>query len=354
MTQINSSAPVMVTGATGYLAGHVVKLLLEAGHTVHAPVRAPDKVDKLKHLNAIAAGTKGQIKYFKADLLDEGSYSEAMAGCELVIHTASPFFLKVKNPQKDLIEPAVNGTRNILNSANATASVKRVVLTSSMAAIYTDNTEIAKKPNGVLTEEFWNETASLTHAPYALSKTLAEKEAWKMVEAQDRWDLVTINPSFLLGPGISSDTGGESYSVMIQFGDGQLATGVPDFRIGIVDVRDVAMAHIKAGFTPAAKGRHITSAYDSGFPEVAKILRDAFGEKYKIPKATAPKFLIWLFGPMINAALTRKVVSRNVGHDFKADNSKSVRELGLEYRPLETTLVEHFQDLVDSGRIKPK
>ncbi|MDG2043084.1 MAG: NAD-dependent epimerase/dehydratase family protein [Maricaulis sp.] len=354
MTQINPMAPVMVTGATGYLAGHVVKQLLEAGHTVHAPVRSPDNADKLKYLNAIAAGTQGQIKYFKADLLDEGSYNEAMTGCELVIHTASPFFLKVKDPQKDLIEPAVNGTRNVLNAVNATDSVKRVVLTSSMAAIYTDNTEIAKKPGGVLTEEFWNETASLTHSPYAFSKKLAEQEAWKMMKAQDRWDLVTINPSFLLGPGISPETQGESYSVMTQFGDGQLATGVPDFRVGVVDVRDVAMAHVRAGFTPAAEGRHITSGYDSGFPEMAKMLRDEFGDKYGIPKSTAPKFLIWLFGPMINAALTRTVVSRNVGVDFKADNSKSVRELGMEYRPMETTLVEHFQDLVDSGRIKAK
>lgn len=108
----------MVTGATGYVAGWLVKKLLEEGITVHAAVRNPDNEKKLAHLNALAAKAKGDIKYFKSDLLEPGSYAKAMEGCELVYHTASPFSLEVENPQRDLIDPAVKGTANVLDSAN--------------------------------------------------------------------------------------------------------------------------------------------------------------------------------------------------------------------------------------------
>ena len=139
MTTIDKSKPVMVTGATGFVAGWLVKKLLEEGITVHAAVRNPDNNEKLKYLNAIADKSKGSIKYFKSDLLQEGSYAEAMEGCELVYHTASPFVIDVNDPQKELIDPAKLGTRNVLEQANKTASVKRVVVTSSCAAIYGDN-----------------------------------------------------------------------------------------------------------------------------------------------------------------------------------------------------------------------
>jgi len=106
MTNIHRSAPVTVTGATGYVAGQLVKNLLAEGLTVHAPVRDPNSPEKLRYLNEIAVATPGDIKYFKADLLHDGSYAEAMAGCELVFHTASPFKVGVKDPQKELVGPA--------------------------------------------------------------------------------------------------------------------------------------------------------------------------------------------------------------------------------------------------------
>ncbi len=354
MTQINPQAPIMVTGATGYLAGVIVKQLLEAGHTVHATVRDPDNVEGLKYLNAIAAGTPGQIKYFKADLMDAAAFEAPMAGCELVIHTASPFTLNVKDPQTELIDPAVNGVRNVLHAANATPTVKRVVMTSSCAAIYSTNAGIKAMPGGKLTEAEWNTRSSLTEEPYSFSKTLAEKEGWKIAGAQDRWDLIAINPSFILGPGINPQTAGESYAIMMQFGTGAMANGVPDFRIGMVDVREVATAHIKAGFTPEASGRYILSAHDSGFPEMAAALRAQFGDQFRISDKRMPKLIVWLFGPMINPALTRKRVSESVGIDFHADRSKSVRELGIEYRPMADSVVELFQQLIDAGRLSPQ
>ena len=353
MTQINPQAPIMVTGATGYLAGVIVKQLLEAGHTVHATVRNPDKVEGLKYLNAIAAATPGQIRYFKADLMDAASFEAPMVGCELVIHTASPFTLNVKDPQTELVDPAVNGVRNVLNAANATPTVKRVVMTSSCAAIYSTNADIKHMPEGKLTEAEWNTSSSLTEEPYSYSKTLAEKEGWKIAGAQDRWDLIAINPSFILGPGINPQTTGESYAIMMQFGTGAMANGVPNFRIGMVDVREVAAAHIKAGFTPEASGRYILSAHDSGFPEMAAALRAHFGDQFKISDKQMPKFVVWLFGPMINSALTRKRVAESVGIDVHADHSRSVRELGIEYRPMADSVVELFQQLIDAGRLIP-
>ncbi|MGB5541987.1 MAG: NAD-dependent epimerase/dehydratase family protein, partial [Gammaproteobacteria bacterium] len=190
MTSIDRSAPVMVTGATGYVAGLLVEKLLQEGLTVHAPVRDPDNPEKLKYLNALASAAPGEIRYFKADLLDEGSYAEAMAGCQLVFHTASPFIVDVEDPQKELVDPAKLGTRNVLETANRTPSVRRVVLTSSCAAIYGDNADLQQTPGGVFTEEIWNTSSSLAHNPYSYSKTVAEKEAWKINQAQSRWDLV--------------------------------------------------------------------------------------------------------------------------------------------------------------------
>ena len=135
----SSTAPVLVTGATGYLAGWIVKRLLEEGKTVHAAVRDPSNKHTIAHLDDMAASLPGDITYFKADLLDDGSFDEAIQGCDVVMHTASPFTSEVTDPQKDLVDPAVRGTRKVLGAANRTDSVKRVVLTSSCAAIYGDN-----------------------------------------------------------------------------------------------------------------------------------------------------------------------------------------------------------------------
>ncbi|MDP5172176.1 MAG: NAD-dependent epimerase/dehydratase family protein, partial [Bacteroidia bacterium] len=155
MQTIDPSKPVLVTGANGYVASWLVKRLLDEGMTVHAAVRNPNDDKKLKHLKEVAAKASGKLIFFKSDLLKPGSYSEAMQGCELVYHTASPFTSDVKDPQKELIEPAVLGTENVLNSANKVASVKRVVVTSSCAAIYTDAIDTVNAPGGRLTESVW-------------------------------------------------------------------------------------------------------------------------------------------------------------------------------------------------------
>lgn len=349
---IDNSAPVLVTGATGYVAGQLIKLLLEKGLTVHAAVRDPSREDKLQYLNEIANGTPGHIEYFKSDLLVEGSYAQAMAGCKKVFHTASPFTMDIKDPQKELVDPAKLGTRNVLEQANKEESVERVVVTSSCAAIYGDNADCRNAPNGTLTEEIWNTTSNLEHQAYSYSKTLAEKEAWNIVEKQDRWDLVTINPSLVIGPGINPHATSESFSLVKQFGDGAMKFGAPRYGMGCVDVRDLAYAHMAAAFTPNAQGRHIISGHNSDMFEMAQTLTEEFGSDYPIPTRPMPKWLVWLVAPMVNKALSRKIVSLNVDVPWKADSAKSIRELGVSYRPLSESMNDMFRQLVESGAFK--
>lgn len=352
---IDKTKPVMVTGANGYVASWLIKKLLDEGVSVHAAVRNPEDDRKVGHLKQIAQNSNGKLKFFKGDLLLPGSYKEAMEECEIVFHTASPFTLNIKDAQKELIDPAKLGTRNVLQTVNETASVKRVVVTSSCAAIYTDAIDCKNAPNGEITEEMWNTTSSLSYQPYSYSKTLAEKEAWEIAKKQDQWDLVTINPSFVMGPPLNPHaTTSESFSILKQLGDGTLKMGVPNIGVGIVDVRDVAEAHFKAGFTTSAKGRYITSGHNSSFLQMATSLQSKYSSKFPIPKKALPKWLAWTFGPMLDKSVTRKFISNNVNIEWKANNTKIKKELEISFRPLETTMQDGFQTLIDEGILKPK
>lgn len=353
--EIDKTKPVLVTGATGYVAGWLVKKLLGQGLTVHAAVRDPSNKEKTRHLDQLATESSGTINYFKSDLLEEGSYAKAMEGCELVFHTASPFTTDVKDPQKELIDPAVIGTQNVLEQANKSPSVKRVLLTSSCAAIYTDCSDLEATPHGVFTEDIWNTTASLKHQPYSFSKTLAEKEAWRISAEQDRWDLVVVNPSMVMGPSLNAKTNtSESMNLLVQMGDGTMKSGIPNAGVGVVDVRDLAEAHFRAGFEPNARGRHIISGHNSNFLELAEILHADFGDRYPIPKKALPKWLLMIIGPMVNKVVTRKWVRNNINMRWRAENAKSKKELGLSYRPLQKTMYDGFEQLIESGVLKKK
>ncbi len=349
MPQVDTSAPVMITGATGFVAGWIVKELLDAGATVHAPVRDPNNPDKLKYLNAMAERSPGEITFFRANLLEQGSYAKAMTGCAIVFHTASPYTVNAKDPQQELVDPALLGTRNVLNEVNRTASVRRVVLTSSCAAIFGDNADLKMTPNGAFTEEIWNTSSSLQHQPYSYSKTVAESEAWKIVGTQDRWDLVVLNPSLVIGPGISPRATSESFKIVRQMGDGSLKMGAPRWGIGMVDVRDLAQAHIAAAFRPNASGRYIINGHNTDHLSMAMSLLPRFGADYPIPRRALPKWLMWLLGPIVGGGATRKKISLNVDLPFKADNAKSIRELGMTYRPMQESMNDMFQQMVDNG-----
>ncbi len=350
MLNIDKTKPVLVTGATGYVAGWVVKRLLEEGVTVHAAVRDSKDVRKVAHLAQMAAELPGNIRYFEADLLDDGSYAEAMQGCAIVFHTASPFKLAIRNPQKELVDPAKLGTRNVLETANQTASVQRVVLTSSCAAIYGDNADIGNAPRKTLTEDIWNTSSSLEHVPYSYSTTVAEREAWAIAEKQSRWNLVVVNPSLVIGPGLNPHATSESFNLVRQLGNGRMKAGIPDIGCGAVDVRDLAEAHLRAAYLPGAKGRHIVSGHNTSLPEIARALLPKF-EAYPVPRRILPKWLVWLAAPLADKSTTRKFVARNVGYVWQADNSKSRRELKMSYRPLSVTIQDMFQQMIESRQI---
>lgn len=352
MTIIDKTKPVLVTGATGYVAGWIVKKLLDEGICVHAAVRDPDNKEKLKFLDQLSAQSKGRIVYFKSNLLSDGSYAEAMEGCELVYHTASPFILDVKDPQKELVDPAKLGTSNVLETANRIKSVKRVVVTSSVAAIYGDNIDLRSTANGIFTEDDWNISSTVKHGAYLYSKTQAEKKAWEIYRKQKRWDLVVVNPGLVMGPALNPLlVTSESFRLIKQFGDGSLRAGVPKMGMGVVDVRDLGLIHFQAGFISEAKGRYIASGHNTKYIDLAKVLQPVYGSKYPIPKKEMPTWIIWLLGPMINKALTRKFVSRNIGYEWKGDNSKSKKELGVAYRPLRESVIDMFQQLIDNNII---
>lgn len=346
MTSIDPAAPVLVTGGTGYIASWIVRYLLEDGRTVRATVRDPEKPTGLEHLRELADAHPGKLSLHRADLLEEGSFADAMSGCELVIHTASPFLLgKISDPAAQLVRPALEGTRNVLTSVDATPSVKRVVLTSSVVAICGDNADMAGRDQ--FTEADWNTTSSLGHQPYPYSKTVAEKEAWSMCGQQSRWDLVTIHPGLVLGPSLTSSSKSGSMTTMRHFADFSLATGAPALEMAVVDVRDVARAHIAAGDTPAAHGRYIATSETMSMLDIGKALRARFGYRPSFPLFEAPKPLIKLAAPV--AGLTREFVKRNVGYPLRFDNSRTLHDLGVGFRPGAESAVEHFAQMIDEG-----
>ncbi len=349
---MNKEIPVLITGGSGYLASWIVKKFLEDGYTVHTSVRNLDDESKIVHLKKLSIENEKRLKLFQADLLEENSFAEAMQGCEIVIHTASPFFIDhIKDPLNELINPAVNGTKNVLNTVNQTESVKRVVLTSSVAAIYGDAKDVKNTENNIFTEEYWNITSSVKHNPYPYSKTLAEKTAWEMEKAQNRWTMSVINPGFIMGPSLTSRNDSTSIGFLIKLVDGTFSIGVPDLFFGVVDVRDVAEAHYQAAKIKVQE-RHILVADTIAVIDFCHILSDKFDGEYKFPRRTLPNWLLYIFGPL--QGVTAKFVKNNMGVPMYFNNSKSKKNLKIKYRPINETLVDHFQQLINDQLISVK
>ncbi|KAI3764261.1 hypothetical protein L2E82_14267 [Cichorium intybus] len=280
---------VCVTGASGYIASWLVKFLLQRGYTVRATVRSLDDPKKTEHLLALD-GAKERLSLFEANLTEEGSFASAVNGCECVFHTASPVLLSVSEPQTQLLDPAVKGTLNVLKSAAKVPSLKSVVLTSSMAAVM-----FPVKPLelGDVIDETWfsdPETCEQKKLWYALSKTLAENAAVKFCK-ENGLELVVINPGYVIGPILQPTLNLTSEGIM-----GMIETGKEVFPDGIyrlVDVRDVANAHILAFENPEANGRYCTVGVVIRSSEIMKILNThypALGrfERYKDGKCVEP------------------------------------------------------------------
>jgi dihydroflavonol-4-reductase len=332
--------PVCVTGASGFIASQLVGDLLERGYTVRGTVRdaSSDRYDFLREL----PGASERLELVSANLLEPASFDAAVAGCEVVHHTASPYALSVEDPQRDLVDPAVKGTQGVLQ-ASAQAGVKRVVLTSSMAAV-TDEPEDGK----VLTEADWNEKSSLERNPYYYSKTLAEKAAWRFVEEKSPpFDLVVINPFLVIGPALTQSLN-TSNGVLRDLLTG-VYPGVLRICWGVVDVRDVARAHVLAQETPAAQGRHLCAREVVNMRDmVERLSAEGFGD-YKLPSlgldCALGDYVIRLasyFQPKGVGSYLRT----HIGRTLSFDNTKIKAELGLEFRDLGDTLRDTVKDLI--------
>ncbi|PIG85823.1 cinnamoyl-CoA reductase [Aspergillus arachidicola] len=244
----------LVTGASGFIASHVVRQLLENGYQVRATVRSIKNEKKIKHLLDMQAKWPGKLTLFEADLLKPGSFDEPAKGCSVVYHIASPFFIEsqIRDGQKEVVEPALKGTQHVLDAVQKCETIKLVVVTSSVAAIFGDNADVQSMKDNTLSSEHFNTTSTVTHNSYSYSKVIAEKEAWKYYEAQPsprRWRLVTINPGLVLGPSLSPTSESGSLSLLDQLLRGELFLGVPDLWFATVDVREVATAHLRVAQT---------------------------------------------------------------------------------------------------------
>ncbi|KAG2671678.1 hypothetical protein I3843_13G006400 [Carya illinoinensis] len=272
---------VCVTGASGYIASWLVKLLLQRGYTVKASVRDPNDPNKTEHLLGLD-GAKERLHLFKADLLEEGSFDSVVDGCEGVFHTASPFYFSVTDPQAQLVDPALKGTLNVLRSCAKVLSVKRVVITSSMAAVAYNGKPLA--PDVTVDEAWFSDPALCERSKlwYMLSKTLAEEAAWKFGK-ENGIDIVAVNPGLVLGPLLQPSLNTSVEPVA------KLVNGAETFPNAIyrwVDVRDVANAHILAFENPSASGRYCLVAEVVHCSEVLKLLHKLFPD-LKLPEKCA-------------------------------------------------------------------
>ncbi|KAL3514932.1 hypothetical protein ACH5RR_021834 [Cinchona calisaya] len=260
---------VCVTGASGFLASWLIKRLLLSGYQVTGTVRDPENAKKVAHLWRLE-GAKERLTVVKGELLVEGSFDEAVMGCEGVFHTASPVLGRpASDPKAEILKPAVEGTLNVLRSCKKNPYLKRVVLTSSSSTM---RAREDYDPNIPLDESSWSSETLCERLKlwYVLSKTLAEKAAWKFCQ-ENKIDLVTLLPSFVIGPSLSPELCSTAADVL-----GLLKGETQKFewhgRMGYVHIDDVALCHILAYERREAKGRYLCSSTVVDNDELASIL----------------------------------------------------------------------------------
>lgn len=313
---------VLVTGASGFIARHVVAELRGAGYRVRGTARRDvDGVDELA----------------RADLGADAGWAEAVDGCDYVMHVASPFPVGVPSSEDELVRPAVDGTLRVLRAAKE-AGVRRVVVTSSVAAIASGHRDTV-----VRTESDWSDLER--SAAYAKSKTLAERAAWDFAQ-ESGLELVVVNPGMVLGPLLSS---GVSTSVdVVRRLLVREVPGSPKMGFPVVDVRDVAIGHRLAMESSIAAGQRYVLAGDFVWMrEIAAVLAEAFGPRgYRVPTGVMPTWLLRIvsrFDPSVRQALDF------VGRTEFVSADKARGELGWTMRPVRDTIVDTAERLIELG-----
>ncbi|MBP6555170.1 MAG: NAD-dependent epimerase/dehydratase family protein [Novosphingobium sp.] len=333
---------VFVSGGSGYIAGFLIRQLIDAGWSVHTSIR---DLAKESAVRATLAVDNSKLKFFAADLTSDAGWAEAMAGCSHVAHVASPLPTDAPKHEDELIVPARDGALRALKAAKA-AGVKRFVMTSSMAAIAYGH----GRSKSVFTEADWTDPTSPDAYAYVRSKTIAERAArdWMAAEGGDM-EFVTVNPSLVLGPLQSGDFS-TSLEAIKKLLEGSMP-GMPNLGFGIVDVRDVADMHVRCLTAPNMAGeRFICSGPFLMLDEVAAILREGLGpQARKVPKLKLPNWLVRI------AARFDPVIGQVIGELGKRRESPPIhaREvLGWVPRPVEESILDTARDMIRLGIVK--
>ena len=328
---------VLLTGISGYIAMHCAKELLKRDYHINATVRNLDKVEDIKNALSALSLDVDKIQFFQADLLSDDNWEDAMADCEYVMHVASPYPLNQPKDENVLIKPAVEGTERVVSLAIKN-NVKKIVLTSSVVAVSVGHT---KKQ---YSEEDWS-FADKPIAAYAKSKTLAEKKAWELIKnANTDTKLTVINPSGVIGPSLTSEIS-STQLIIAGLMNGRIPVNLP-IHIGYVDVRDVALAHIKALENPNSDGeRIILSNTELWHKDVSKILKDG---GYKAPWLTVSvpvaKFLA-------NVVPALKGAKRFLGKDMVKNTTKAEDILGISYIDIKKSILDDAKSLTEFNKV---
>jgi len=324
---------VLVTGISGYIGQHVAAELLQQGYEVVGTVRSTAKTGATGDSIAAVAPAE-RLSFVEADLLSDAGWDAAMQGCTYVVHVASPFAVAEPKNENEMIAPAVEGTKRVLNAAKR-AGVKRVVLTSSVVAM------TSGKPSGQYGPDAWSDVNAPIGA-YAKSKTLAERAAWD-IAADGTMELVAINPGFVLGPPLGAAGDGQSVAMISTLLAGKMPM-IPDVAMGMVDVRDVAKLHVAALTAEAAPGKRYiaASAEPVAMSDLANVLRSA--GYTKVPTRKAPNFAIKAMSLFDREA---KGMVPQLGKKIAYDNHETYDDLGWSPIPLETTFKEMAASLSD-------
>jgi dihydroflavonol-4-reductase len=339
-----SKPRVLVTGASGFIAMHCVVQLLEQGYPVRGTLRSQEKERHLREVISQHGETGNHLELVPGDLLKDDGWQNATAGCDYVLHVASPFPLELPKNEDDIIIPAVEGTLRVLRAASS-SGVKRLVLTSSIVAIMNGHTNYEK----VYDENDWsNLEGKMT--PYPKSKTLAEKAAWDFVDqraSSNPIEMSVINPGFVMGPLLDGRSLGTSAETVRKILAGEYP-GIGRIMFSIVDVRDVAAAHIAAMTNPNAAGKRYICAVDSiWFKEMCEILHHRFADQgYKIPTRELPDILIRLFALVDTSAQS---VVDDLGRELIFSNQRIKKELNWQPRSAEEAVLAMAESLIQLG-----
>lgn len=339
------TSPILVTGASGFVAIHTIIQLLEQGYAVRGTIRSLKKEVDLRKTISRYVQANDRLEILPADLEQAAGWEGAMSGVETVLHVASPFPLFEPEKEDDLIIPAVQGTLRVLRAAH-NAGVKRVVQVSSVAAISSGH----NGENKTFTEADWSDLTKDIGA-YAKSKTLAERAAWDFIngaENTNKMELATINPPLIMGPVPNKDFR-TSIELVRTIMLGQVP-GVGRIKMGVVDVRDVASAIILAMQTPEAAGKRWLVAADKSLwlKDIAELLHGKYAGKYKINKIQFPSFLVRFIG-VFDKKVSR--VTQSLDWDYELSNANAKHILKWTPRPAEESVLAMAESLIEQGVI---